>query len=449
MKDSLIGHTNEQGTLTVEQLSMKDYLTGLDRYEVFLEKLEENIKQIGDRRITIVYTDIKYFKYINETYGYQVGDALLKDFVAEMVKENNNLLCCARVYSDNFVSAGFLREDLSNEEFRNLIYRVNLEREAKFREKYLNSRLQFCTGISIIDKNSRSLDAETVVSNANLARKVAKEMDEDCCILFDNSMMEGIKREVEITSRVPKAITNHELKVYYQPKIETETLRLIGAEALVRWQKPDGTFVYPDQFIPLIERSGQVVDVDYYVYREAFKFVADRMAAGKNVVPISLNVSRVHLNKMHILEYIRELFEEYKIPSGMIEFELTESIYLDNTERALELVKGLHKLGTKVSMDDCGSGYSSLNLLSRLPIDIIKLDKVFLRENTLQESDKIIISCVVDMAKRLSITSLCEGVETPEQSDYLKEVGCQIQQGYYFSRPIPQKEFEEFMDQKK
>ena len=449
MKDSLIGHTNEQGTLTVEQLSMKDYLTGLDRYEVFLEKLEENIKQIGDRRITIVYTDIKYFKYINETYGYQVGDALLKDFVAEMVKENNNLLCCARVYSDNFVSAGFLREDLSNEEFRNLIYRVNLEREAKFREKYLNSRLQFCTGISIIDKNSRSLDAETVVSNANLARKVAKEMDEDCCILFDNSMMEGIKREVEITSRVPKAITNHELKVYYQPKIETETLRLIGAEALVRWQKPDGTFVYPDQFIPLIERSGQVVDVDYYVYREAFKFVADRMAAGKNVVPISLNVSRVHLNKMHILEYIRELFEEYKIPSGMIEFELTESIYLDNTERALELVKGLHKLGTKVSMDDFGSGYSSLNLLSRLPIDIIKLDKVFLRENTLQESDKIIISCVVDMAKRLSLTSLCEGVETPEQSDYLKEVGCQIQQGYYFSRPIPQKEFEEFMDQKK
>lgn len=449
MKDSLIGHTNEQGTLTVEQLSMKDYLTGLDRYEVFLEKLEENIKQIGDRRITIVYTDIKYFKYINETYGYQVGDALLKDFVAEMVKENNNLLCCARVYSDNFVSAGFLREDLSNEEFRNLIYRVNLEREAKFREKYLNSRLQFCTGISIIDKNSRSLDAETVVSNANLARKVAKEMDEDCCILFDNSMMERIKREVEITSRVPKAITNHELKVYYQPKIETETLRLIGAEALVRWQKPDGTFVYPDQFIPLIERSGQVVDVDYYVYREAFKFVADRMAAGKNVVPISLNVSRVHLNKMHILEYIRELFEEYKIPSGMIEFELTESIYLDNTERALELVKGLHKLGTKVSMDDFGSGYSSLNLLSRLPIDIIKLDKVFLRENTLQESDKIIISCVVDMAKHLSITSLCEGVETPEQSDYLKEVGCQIQQGYYFSRPIPQKEFEEFMDQKK
>lgn len=445
MVDSLAGQIKDAKVLAGQPVR-KDSLTGLDSYEVFLEKLEKGIEQIGDDRITIIYTDIKYFKYINDTYGYQVGDALLKDFVEEMRVGNDTLICCARVYSDNFVAANFLRGDISNEEFRDFIHKLNLEREAKFREKYLNSRLKFCTGITVIDKDSRSLDVETAVSNANLARKVAKEMEEDCCVLFDNSMMEGIKREVEITSRVPRAITNHEFQVYYQPKIETETMHLIGAEALVRWQRPDGTFIYPDQFIPLVERSGQIVDVDYFVYREVFKFLADRIAAGKRVVPISLNVSRIHLNKMHILDYVKQLFEEYQIPCGLIEFELTESIYLDNTERALELVKGLHKLGTKVSMDDFGSGYSSLNLLSRLPIDIIKLDKVFLKGNMMQESDKIIISCVVDMAKRLSITSLCEGVETLEQSDYLKEIGCQIQQGYYFSRPIPQDEFERFMD---
>lgn len=446
MMDSLTEQTNIQELVKEEQPVTKDFLTGLDRYEVFLEKLEKGIEQIGDRRIAIIYTDIKYFKYINDTYGYQVGDALLKDFVSE-VSYSRGLICFARVYSDNFVAAGYMDESISNERFRDMIHEVNFERETRFRAKYLNSRLQFCTGITIIDKNSRSLNAETAVSNANLARKVAKEMDEGCCVLFDNSMMEGIKREVEITSRVPKAIENHELQVYYQPKIETETMLLIGAEALIRWQKPDGSFIYPDQFIPLIERSGQVVDVDYYVYREVFKFVADRIEAGKNMVPVSLNVSRIHLNKMHILEYVQELFEEFKVPSGMIEFELTESIYLDNTELALELIKGLHKLGTRVSMDDFGSGYSSLNLLSRLPIDIIKLDRVFLKDNVLQESDKIIISCVVDMAKRLRITSLCEGVETPEQSDYLKEVGCEIQQGYYFSKPIPREEFEELMDQ--
>lgn len=434
---------------TVEnRYKMKDALTGLDRYEVFLEKLQKEIDRIGDDNIVIVYTDIKHFKYINDTYGYKVGDALLKEFVSEFMKDNRVIFCAARVYSDNFVTANRITgKNFDHEEFREKIHQMNLEREIKFREKYLNSRLQFCTGISVINKDSRSYDAETVVSNANLARKVAKEMEDDCCVMFDQRMMEGIKREVEITSHIPRALANREFKVYFQPKIETDTLRLIGAEALVRWQKPDGTFVYPDEFIPFIERSGQIVDVDYYVYREVFRFIAKRLQAGKKMIPVSLNVSRVHLMKMHILEYVKELFEEYQIPYSMVEFELTESIYLDNTERALELVKGLHNIGTKVSMDDFGSGYSSLNLLSKLPIDIIKLDKVFLKEGDLQESDKIIISCVVDMAKKLQIMPLCEGVETMEQSNYLKEVGCQAQQGYYFSRPIPQEVFEKFVDE--
>ena len=446
MNDVFTGQTRIDDSLTADMADLKDSLTGIDRYEVFLQKLQRAIDNMGDKRIVVIYTDIKHFKYINDTYGYQVGDALLREFVEEMVESNEYMICCSRVYSDNFIAANYMPEGSSNEELRKFIHEINLEKEVRFREKYLNSRLQFCTGISVVDKDSRSMDAETLVSNANLARKVAKELEEECCVLFDYSMMEGIKREVEITSQIPKAIANREFKVYYQPKIETESLKLIGAEALVRWQKPDGSFIYPDQFIPFIERSGQIVDVDYYVYREVFKFQADRMAASKKVVPISLNVSRLHLSKMSILGYVHDLFEEYKVPSDLIEFELTESIYLDNTERALELVQGLHNLGTKVSMDDFGSGYSSLNLLSRLPIDIIKLDKVFLKDDTLQDSDKIVISCMVDMAKKLKITSLCEGVETLEQSDYLKEVGCQIQQGFYFSRPVPQEQFEQILD---
>lgn len=430
---------------------VKDILTGLDRYEEFLEKLQIEIDKLNGYRIAIIYTDIKHFKYINDTYGYQRGDMLLKEFVDKVTENNTYLLCAARVYSDNIVMAVRLENGIPNDEFRKFIQGQNQELENSFRERYLSARLKFCTGISIISRDDRRLDPATSVSNANLARKIAKEMEEDCCVLFDKTMLEGIKREVEITSSVSRAMKNGELKVYYQPKMETNTLRIIGAEALIRWQKPDGTFMYPDEFIPLVERSGQIVELDYYVYREVFRFIAGRLSENKTIVPISVNVSRAHLNKMGILPYVRSLFEEYQIPSDLIEFELTESIYIKNTKKALALIDGLHEMGTKVSMDDFGSGYSSLNLLSRLPIDIIKLDKVFLQnydgKNMLRENDKIIISCVVDMARKLQITSLCEGVETLEQSDYLSQIGCEIQQGYYFSKPIPQSDFEEFMDE--
>lgn len=430
---------------------VKDILTGLDRYETFIEKLDKEIEKMDDYRIAIIYTDIKHFKYINDTYGYQRGDMLLREFVNHVLKIDNKLMCAARVYSDNIVVATRLDNEHSNSEFRDIIYGRNMELERMLRDNYLDERLKLCTGISVISKDDRRLDAATAVSNANLARKLAKEMKDDCCVLFDNRMIEGIKKEVEITSSLSSAINNGEFKVYYQPKMDTGSLRLIGAEALIRWQKPNGTFVFPDEFIPFIEQSGQIVDLDYFVYREVFKFIAERISNDEPIVPISVNVSRVHLSRMGILEYVADLFDEYQIPPQYVEFELTESIYIDNTEKALQLVEGLHNMGVKVSMDDFGSGYSSLNLLSGLPIDIIKLDKVFLKkananEGRLKENDKIIISCVVDMARRLKITSLCEGVETPEQSDYLAEIGCEIQQGYYFSKPIPQEEFEEFID---
>lgn len=425
---------------------LKDELTGLDGYEEFLKKLEEEIPKIGNYRIIVVCSDIKHFKYINDTYGYKRGDTLLKEFAHRMTTDNPCLICAARVYSDNIVMASKVHSDMSNDELRNAVNDVNLALESEFREKFLDRRLKFCTGISIIDKNDRRLDAETTVANANLARKAAKGMEEDCCVLFDSRMIERIKREMEITSYLSKAIEKGEFKIFFQPKIETKSHEIIGAEALVRWQRPDGKFIFPDEFIPLIERSGQIVELDYFVYREVFRFIANRLAKGRKAVPVSMNVSRVHLAKMGILSYVQSLFHEYQVPSDLVEFELTESIYIDNSRRALELINGLHGLGAKVSMDDFGSGYSSLNLLSRLPIDTIKLDKVFLKEEHLQENDRIIISCVVDMAKRLHITSLCEGVETLEQSDYLSEIGCEIQQGYYFSKPIPQDEFEEFVD---
>lgn len=430
----------------------RDILTGLDRYEDFLAELDKEIAKMEDGRIAIVYTDIKHFKYINDTYGYKRGDMLLKEFVNLITFNNPLMVCAARVYSDNIVMAAKVRDEVTDNDFRDIIHQANLDLENNLQRKYLDAKLKLCTGIAIISNDDKEIDAATAVSNANLARKIAKALDQECCVLFKHTMLDSIKKEVEITSSLSEAIEEGELKVYYQPKIETDSLTVIGAEALIRWQKPDGHFIFPDEFIPLIERSGQIVELDYFVYREVFKFINRRMHENKPIVPISVNVSRIHMQKMEILSYIKSLYDEYRIPPKMVEFELTESIYIENTDKALKLVEGFHAMGARVSMDDFGSGYSSLNLLSRLPIDIIKLDRVFLKdedaEEHLKENDRIIISCVIDMAKRLRITSLCEGVETLEQSNYLSEIGCEIQQGYYFSKPISQDEFEAFIDKR-
>ena len=186
--------------------------------------------------------------------------------------------------------------------------------------------------------------------------------------------------------------------------------------------------------------------MDFFVYREVFATIRERLDKNKPVVPVSMNVSRIHLQHNDILPYIKSLFAEYQIPAQYVEFELTESMYIESMEQTMPLIDEFHDLGIKVSMDDFGSGYSSLNLLTSIPIDVIKLDKVFMQHEEFLEKEKIILTCIIDMAKKLHITALCEGVETQEQCKYLTKIGCDFFQGYYYSRPLPMEAFYEYVE---
>ncbi len=243
------------------------------------------------------------------------------------------------------------------------------------------------------------------------------------------------------------ALKNEDIKVYYQPKIEAGSTRVIGAEALVRWEKKDGAYMYPNDFIPELEKSGRVIELDYFVYRKVFQKLRERLDAGKPVVPVSLNVSRAHLKNLAIYDYVKELFKKYKIPPHYIEFELTESMYVDNFETFRPMIDEFRAAGGKISMDDFGSGYSSLNLLTDLPIDTLKVDKVFLRHDTLLENEKIILACVIAMAKKLKMDVICEGVETKSQSQFLSRMGCDMFQGYLYSKPIPEEAFYDYLEE--
>ena len=424
---------------------MKDTLTGLDNYEEFVPKLQSLIDSLDDRVIVIDYSDIKHFKYFNDTYSYKTGNDLLADYAKLLIENNENFLYGSRVVSDNMVTVGVY--DLYNKEdlHQSICIRNRLIENA-LRKKYKCNRLRICTGMYFITKENNNIDAETVISNCNLARKIAREnAREDSVVIFKEEMSSNINHEIEILSTIDSAIKNNELIAYYQPKINSETGIISGAEALVRWKKPDGTIIYPDQFVPIIERSGQIIQVDYFMYQQVFQFISERIAEGKTIVPISINVSRQHFKKLDIINYVKSLQRVYNIPPKYVEFEITETVCMTDTVKALNFIRTFHEMGFKVSMDDFGSGYSSLYLLSELPIDIIKMDKCFLQTEQLKQKERVIISNVINMTHELDIQTLCEGVETPEQSEFLKSVGCDIQQGFYFSRPVTREQLQEIL----
>ena len=423
---------------------MVDKITSLAHYDDFIKNLQEEIVKLKDGTIGIIYEDIKYFKYFNDTYGYKRGDELLMRMANLSIHGGRGVIGGSRVVSDNIVWAVLFEKGSPNDIY-SIIAETTAAREKILREEFDCTRIRLAVGVYLIDKENKNINPETAVSNANLARKKAKEAGSSSVTFFKEEMADNLNHELEIISSIDNAIETKEFMAYYQPKILSEDKSITGAEALVRWKK-DGKFIYPDQFIPAIERSCQIIDVDYYMYNEVFAFIRKRLDAGLKVVPISLNVSRQHLKNLAIIDYIKGLLEKYKIPTEYLEFELTETVCMEDTENVMQFIDSFHEMGIKVSMDDFGSGFSSLNLLSEMPLDIIKLDRCFLHSNSLQDKEKIVISNIIRMTKELEMMSLCEGVETKQQSDFLKEIGCDIQQGYFYSRPLCEEEFVEMLE---
>lgn len=422
-----------------------DPLTGLMNFHAFTEKLDEKLSEmLADSPVAVVYTDLHHFKYINETYGYKKGDELLKLAARSMVEGSQGLdvLRC-RAHADNFITAAAISEDLIPT-FDKFIHQHNMELSKLLRDNCPDVRIRIVTGICYV--HDQNMTSATAIANANLARKIAKRDNSVTPIVFSDEMMEEIKYQEFLNNELPKAIMNHDLKVYYQPKINCSDDSLYGAEALVRWQTSDGSFIYPDKFIPVFEKNGNITDVDFFVYREVFKYIRGRLDAGLPVFPISMNVSRAHFRSDRIIPYIDELLKEYSIPHELLEFELTENIYMKNFGKANDFIKTCRNKGIQVSMDDFGSGYSSLNLISALSIDTLKIDKIFLKNDDLSDNDKTVIESMIAMAKRLGMKVICEGVETESQMMFLKRSMCDQIQGYYYGKPMDEESFNKFVE---
>ncbi|MBR3771859.1 MAG: GGDEF domain-containing protein [Clostridium sp.] len=432
---------SEKITEKMEMAKNYDSLTGLPTLHKFTKDARILVESFRSTKFAIIYFDIKNFKYINDSLGYDKGDQLLKELATYLRDSSVSKQISARASADNFLT---LIPYTDKEQLKNDVVR-NFERFSEIQNREnIAFNIGIVAGIYMLKENDK--DFMAAIDNANIARKLVKNSSVERCAFYDDNMEMEIRKEQMIISNMQSALDNEEFQVYLQPKIDLVSGKISGAEALVRWRRSDGSMLPPNDFIPLFEKNGFVVKLDFYIYEQVCKLLRRWKQSDRKVVPISVNVSRVHLYHDDFLEKVMELVNCYDVEPWMIEFELTESIFLNNTVTAITVMKELRKLGFCVSIDDFGAGYSSLNLLKDMRTDVLKLDKEFFREGEMQNEERIIVSSIISMAKQLNMKVLSEGVETQMQSDFLKTVECDMAQGYLYARPLPVNEFEQLLD---
>ena len=395
-----------------------------------------------EKKYAYVTFDVDNFKYINEMFGYEYGNKVLVH-IAKTVKafaKPDELY--ARISSDNFamllVDTGTQAEleERIGDLFRKIV-------EPGEPGEVLNiCSLSFSCGVYRIEGK---MDINAVRANANLARTENKKRVINEIVFYDESLKARRVEEKELEYEAEAALINGEFLVYFQPKYDTKTEKIIGAEALVRWEHPVRGMLSPGLFVPLFESNGFITEIDLYVLNSVCELIESWINAGIPPICISVNLSRVHLYERDLVQRLTEVVNRHHIPPEYIEFELTESAFYEETESLFRIMSDIKAAGFRLSMDDFGSGYSSLNLLRRLPVDVLKLDKVFLEdceEDNDETRGKRIVMHVISMAKDLQMEVLAEGVETSDQKEFLQNAKCDMIQGYYYARPMPIKEFE-------
>lgn len=417
----------------LKHLYYTDELTNAMNRNAF-EIQAKNMLLSAKQPYAIISFDIRNFKYINDTYGYHYGDRLLQT-IAEYIADHLHLdeECLARLNADNFMLLVHQDRKEDMQAYRNMISEIrNISK--------LIEPLSLCFGIFEIPDHC-NLSVHAMMDKAQLAHKAGKERNRDLCTYYNDTLATQINHENQIIALMHNGIDNDEFLVYIRPKFNVSQESIISGEALVRWNSPQLGFLPPDEFIPIFEKNGFISELDFYMLKKTCSYLQTSLNSEYTTYPISINISRVTLLQQDFLQRFKDIVEHFQIPHSFIEVELTESAFNGWSEDMMSILKELKSAGFMISMDDFGSGYSSLNLLRILPIDILKLDREFINEEHQTKEAKGIISCIVEMAHLLNIQVICEGIETKEQLEFLKSVHCDFGQGYYFAKPIPLDDF--------
>ena len=417
-----------------------DTLTGLINRETFYKRAAALMQSNSDNKYYIIYLDISCFKAINDLFHIETGNLILRTAANYFITNiDPKIGLCSRIEADHFV----LCVPQDNFDIEKLIIGL----DSTIQSLGIGHNILFYAGIYPV--NNPSLPVDQMCDRANMALRKIKGNYMNRYAYYDAGMRELMLQDQMIVRDMETALQDEQFTIFLQPIYNIKNDSIVSAEALVRWFHPINGMISPGKFIPVFERNGFIVKVDRFVWESVCKFIKHQREETGEVIPVSVNVSRLNFYNLDLLEFLLGLLEKYDLEPWMLKLEITESAYMDNSHQLMSIIRVFREEGFPVLMDDFGSGYSSLNMLKNLPVDVLKVDMAFVRE--LEESERayMILKFIMNLARDLGMDVIVEGVETKKQLDYLANLGADKIQGYYFSKPLPVPDFKKLVENSK
>lgn len=403
-----------------------DRLTGLYNHQTMLEKTAKLIQENRAAKYCIVYLDINCFKVINELFNMETGDTILKTAGAYFKTVVGKRGLAARLSADKFALC--VPEDSLDMEL--LIQGL----DAVMRSLAVYRSIMFYAGVFIVD--NVYLSVNKMLDRAHLAMNTVKGNYNKRFAYYDEQLRTSLMEEQMLVRDMEGAMENNNFCIYLQPIYDTVAKKIVSAETLIRWHHPQKGLMSPGRFIHVFEKNGFVTRLDRFAWESACRFLSRQRDNGLTVIPVSVNVSRINMYDHNFVDYMQSLLIKYDLEPRMLRIEITESAYAENPAQLIRVMRKLKNAGFTVLMDDFGSGYSSLNLLKDIAVDVLKLDMKFIQDLEVSNRVAVIMKSVVKMARELGMDTVVEGVETEKQVKFLQEIGCNVIQGYYFAKPM-------------
>ena len=414
-------------------LAQHDSLTGIFNRMNLYTQMEHVIasSKRDQSKFAVLFLDLDHFKNINDTLGHNIGDMLLQQVVARIKPNIRDEDLFSRLGGDEFV---IVLTRISENHLTNVIHKIMELLREEYRIDDHTLKISSSVGIALYPDDGS--DTMTLMKNADIAMYKAKKTGRDNFSFFTDAMNAEIQNEMRMEMDMSRALENNEFIFHFQPKVETKSNRIIGAEALIRWNHPQDGLIYPDQFIPLAENNGFIIKLGRWVIEEGCRAIGEFNRAGRGDLHLSINLSTYQIQNDDIAAVIKEAMAINKITAGQLFVEITESVMLKRTDMTIEVLQKIKAMGVNICLDDFGTGYSSLSYLHQFPVDSIKIDKSFVNLIKKDGSRAVLLDTIIAMGETLDLNIIAEGVEEEYQREYLLEKECAYYQGYLFSRPI-------------